>query len=50
MKCEICGKEAPFFIETYSLKDNHKVHLYFCRTHLITVNMAIHRTIEEVKG
>lgn len=49
MKCEICGQEAPFFIESYLPQSDTPITYRFCRLHMEWVNIHIHRTIEDLR-
>ena len=49
MKCEICGQEAPFFIESYLPQSDTPITYRFCKLHMEWVNNHIHRTVEDLR-
>lgn len=45
MKCEICGKETPYFIESFEPGPKKQVTYRLCEYHMILVNCIIERMI-----
>lgn len=48
MKCEICGQEAPFFIDSYLTHLNQPKTFHLCERHMMEINIVLKLTIDEL--
>lgn len=43
MKCAKCGRETPFFVETYDPNKGCRMTFYYCEKHLAKVNRKMQK-------
>lgn len=50
IRCEVCGRSADFFIESYDPRKREKVYHRLCELHQSMIEDRIAEAIRELKG